>query len=269
MTDQYYVIGNPIEHSKSPEIHRQFAGQTAQLITYERFLAPLGGFDTALDELISTGICGANITVPFKEDAFAYCDTKSVRAERAGAVNTLIIDNGKCFGDNTDGVGLINDLRHNHQIALKQKCVLVLGAGGAVRGILAPLLAHNPACVVVVNRTAQKAYSLARDFADLGHIAGCGFSDLDTTPFDVIINGTSAGLTGDVPPVPARALRPLGVTYDMVYSREPTAFVQWGQRAGASIALDGLGMLVEQAAEAFYLWRAKRPDTRAVIQTLR
>lgn len=270
MTDQYYVIGNPIAHSKSPEIHHQFAQQTDQTMCYERFQAPLGEFASAFTGLVESGVRGANVTVPFKQDAFLYCDAMSGRATRAGAVNTLMIkENGSCYGDNTDGVGLLADLVQNHAVTLLQKRVLVLGAGGAVRGVLAPLLAENPACVVIANRTPGKAHALADDFADLGVIQGCGFDELEKPPFDLIINGTSAGLQGDVPPIAASLLCQGGVTYDMVYSHTPTAFVQWGERAGARLALDGLGMLVEQAAAAFYLWRGQHPDTRPVIQALR
>jgi len=269
MTDQYYVIGNPVEHSKSPEIHRQFAVQTKQTMYYGKFLAPVGGFAESLAALIDEGIRGANVTVPFKEDAFMCCHHMTHRAERARAINTLIIgDDGKCFGDNTDGVGLLTDLTQNHSLDISQQRILVLGAGGAVRGILEPLLDQNPDRIVIANRTPGKARSLARDFSDLGEISGCGFDDLKNRQFDLIINGTSAGLQGKVPPVAPGVLRKGSITYDLMYGREPTAFVQWGRHAGAAEALDGIGMLVEQAAESFYLWRAKRPDTRAVIRDL-
>ena len=270
MIDQYYVIGNPIEHSKSPEIHRQFARQTQQAMHYDKFLAPIGGFAAAFATLIEEGISGANVTVPFKQDAFCCCDHLTPRAERASAVNTLIVGaDGKCTGDNTDGIGLLTDLTQNHGLDLSRRAVLVLGAGGAVRGILEPLLDQNPDCVVVANRTPGRAHGLARDFSELGEISGCGFDDLVNQQFDLIINGTSAGLQGEVPPIVPGVLRSGGITYDLMYGREPTAFVRWGKRAGARQALDGLGMLVEQASEAFYLWRAKRPDTRAVIRRLR
>lgn len=270
MTDQYYVIGNPVEHSKSPQIHRQFAHQTHQLMSYDKFLAPIDGFAGALATLVDAGLRGANVTVPFKRDAFTACSHTTPRAARAGAVNTLIIGrDGKISGDNTDGVGLLTDLTVNHGLDLSNQKVLVLGAGGAVRGILQPLLSQNPEHVVIANRTPEKARGLARDFADLGDINGCGFDDLDNRQFDLIINGTSAGLRGQVPPIDAGVLRAGSVTYDLMYSRDPTAFVLWGRQAGAARALDGLGMLVEQACEAFYLWREKRPDTQTVIRDLR
>ncbi len=270
MTDQYYVIGNPVEHSKSPEIHRQFALQTGQTMYYGKFLAPVGGFAESLAALIDEGIRGANVTVPFKEDAFMCCHHLTHRAERARAINTLsIADDGKCFGDNTDGVGLLTDLTQNHKLDLSQQQVLVLGAGGAVRGILESLLDQKPDRIVIANRTPGKARSLARDFSDLGEIGGCGYDDLTNRQFDLIINGTSAGLQGEVPPIAPGLLRKDSITYDLMYSHEPTAFEQWSRRAGAARVFDGLGMLVEQAAEAFYLWRTKRPDTHAVIRSLR
>jgi shikimate dehydrogenase len=270
MIDQYYVIGNPIEHSQSPEIHRQFALQTQQVMHYDKFLAPIGGFAAAFAALVDEGIRGANVTVPFKQDAFNYCNQLTTRAERAGAVNTLIVSgDGVCTGDNTDGIGLLTDLTLNHGLNLSRRAVLVLGAGGAVRGILEPLLDQTPDRVVIANRTPDRARSLARDFSDLGEISGCGFDDLASLQFDLIINGTSAGLEGQVPPIAPGALRSGGITYDLMYGQEPTAFVLWGRQAGARLALDGLGMLVEQASEAFYLWRAVRPDSRAVIRSLR
>ncbi|MEM7291975.1 MAG: shikimate dehydrogenase [Pseudomonadota bacterium] len=270
MTDQYYVIGNPIEHSRSPEIHRQFAQQTQQQMYYGKFLAPIGGFKPSLKALIDEGIRGANVTVPFKEDAFLCCNHMTHRAERARAINTLIMgDDGKCFGDNTDGIGLLTDLTQNYGLDISHQRVLILGAGGAVRGILEPLLDHKPDHVVIANRTPGRARSLARDFSDLGETSGCGFSDLEGKQFDLIINGTSAGLSGEVPPIPTTVLHKNSTTYDLMYGREPTEFAQWSRRAGAAHSLDGLGMLVEQAAEAFYLWRAKRPDSRAVIKSLR
>ena len=270
MTDQYFVIGNPIEHSKSPEIHRLFAAQTGESMYYGKFLAPVDGFAEALSALIDEGLRGANITVPFKQDAFACCQQLSTRAQRAGAVNTLVIsEDGDYIGDNTDGTGLLRDLIHNHNVQLAERDVLVLGAGGAVRGVLEPLLDQKPRRVVIANRTVEKAAALASDFSDLGTITGCGFDELEQQQFDVIINGTAAGLEGKIPPIPSAALHPGGVTYDMMYSREPTAFVRWGHQASASKALDGLGMLVEQAAESFYLWRGKRPDTQAVLRHLR
>lgn len=270
MTDQYFVIGNPVEHSKSPDIHRLFAEQTGQSMYYGKFLAPIGGFGEAVAALIDEGIRGANVTVPFKEDAFVFCSNRTDRADRAHAVNTLVVnEDGKCLGDNTDGVGMLTDLIHNHHVELAGKEILILGAGGAVRGVLEPLLDQRPHCLVIANRTPEKARALADDFHALGDVTGGGYDTLSDRRFDIIINGTSAGLQGETPPIPHSALREGGITYDMLYGREPTPFVRWGQAAGASQALDGLGMLVEQAAVSFYLWRARRPDTRAVIEHMR
>ena len=271
MTDQYYVIGNPIEQSLSPEIHRQFAEQTAQNMYYGKFLAPIGGFAVSLRSLIDEWIRGANVTAPFKEDAFLICNHMTHRAERARAINTLIMgEDGKCFGDNTDGIGLLTDLTQNYGIEISGQRVLILGAGGAVRGIIEPILDHKPELLVIANRPPGKARSLARDFSDLGSTRGCGLEDISDDHFDLIINGTSAGLQGEVAPVSPRIINPSTITYDLTYGRNaPTSFVKWSRAAGAAQSLDGLGMLVEQAAEAFYLWRAKRPDSRAVIRSLR
>lgn len=270
MTDRYAVVGNPIAHSKSPRIHALFAEQTGEDISYEALLAPREDFAGTVQAFREAGGKGLNVTVPFKQEAWLMATVRGDAAERAGAVNTLsFLDNGLVRGDNTDGVGLLRDLAENHGIALTGTRVLVLGAGGAVRGVLQPLLAVGPAEVVIANRTVDKAVTLAADFADLGTITGCGFDAIGPEGFDIIINGTSAGLGGEVPPVPDHALKPGGACYDMVYGDEPTAFVKWGLAHGAAAALDGLGMLVEQAAESFYLWRGVRPDTAPVITALR
>jgi len=271
MTDQYYVIGNPIEHSRSPDIHRLFAEQTGQQMYYGKFLAPVGGFAASLKSLIDEGIRGANVTVPFKEDAFISCSHMTHRAARARAINTLImVEDGQCLGDNTDGIGLLTDLTQNHSVEIAQQRVLVLGAGGAVRGIVEPMLNQGPDVLMIANRTPGKARVLARDFSDFGNIHGCGFDDLGKIRFDLIVNGTSAGLEGKVPQIPTSVVRAGATTYDLMYGyHKPTAFVQWSRRTVADRSLDGLGMLVEQAAEAFYLWRARRPDTRSAIRYLR
>ncbi|MCB1734939.1 MAG: shikimate dehydrogenase [Gammaproteobacteria bacterium] len=270
MTDRYAVMGNPIGHSKSPKIHALFAAQTGQDLSYDALLVATDGFAAALDEFQANGGCGLNITVPFKQDAWAAMTSLSDRARRAGAVNTIVLhDNGRRHGDNTDGIGLVRDLGVNHGVDLLDKDILVLGAGGAVRGVLQPLLAENPAMLVIANRTVSKAQALAHDFADLGTVTASGFAELADCRFDVIINGTAAGLSGEVPPIPDHILKPGGACYDMVYSDVPTAFVNWAQARRAGVALDGLGMLVEQAAESFYIWRGVRPDTAAVIHTLR
>jgi shikimate dehydrogenase len=267
MTDRYAVFGNPVGHSKSPMIHADFAGQTGQDIDYTAIEPPIGELAAAWQAFCAEGGRGANVTVPFKADAFAFCDTLSHRARRAGAVNTLILGgNGRTYGDTTDGVGLVRDLAY-HRVALAGKRVLIVGAGGAVRGILEPLLGEQPSEVVVVNRTAEKARQLAEDFADLGTIKGGGFDSLDGK-FDVVINGTSASLSGDLPPLPDDLFANGAWAYDMMYGVEPTVFLTWAGPRGAKL-LDGLGMLVEQAAESFYLWRNQRPDTAPVRARLR
>ncbi|WP_447529734.1 shikimate dehydrogenase [Vreelandella sp. TE19] len=267
MSDHYCVLGNPVKHSKSPMIHQAFAEQTGQALRYTAELAPLDGFTAAWQQFCHQGGYGANVTVPFKQDAFALCDTLSLRARRAGAVNTLINgQNGRVYGDNTDGVGLLRDLKAQG-VALRDARILVLGAGGAVRGVLEPLLSEGPQEIVVANRTADKAEALGRDFADLGKTSGGGYHALFGT-FDLVINGTSASLAGDLPPLPDGLFNPGGYAYDMMYGAEPTVFMQWADTRGAT-TVDGLGMLVEQAAEAFFLWRNVRPDTASVREMLR
>jgi shikimate dehydrogenase len=267
--DRYAVMGNPIAHSKSPFIHTLFAEQTGQRLVYDKLLVPLDGFEAAVADFQAGGGKGLNITVPFKQQAWAAVDALSERAERGGAVNTIHFEpDGRRFGDNTDGVGLIRDLRNNHGVAVSRRRVLVLGAGGAVRGLLPALLQEIPAEVVIANRTAAKAEELAQQFGGALPVQGCGFEALAGDGFDIIVNGTSAGLADKVPPLPDALARD-AVCYDMVYSDKPTAFVRWAQARGAAQALDGLGMLVEQAAEAFFLWRGVSPDTAPVIATLR
>lgn len=268
MSDRYCVFGHPIGHSKSPIIHQAFAAQTGEAMGYEAIEAPLDGFQDAWRSFVANGGHGANVTVPFKQEAYRLCDTLSHRARRAGAVNTLLLGkNGATYGDTTDGVGLVRDLA-NHAVALAGKRVLVLGAGGAVRGVLEPLLAAGPAQVVIANRTVEKAECLARDFGDLGAVSGAGFEDL-SGGFDVVINGTSASLSGELPPLPDDLFTERGATaYDMMYAAEPTVFLAWAAARGAK-PLDGLGMLVEQAAESFFQWRHVRPDTAPVLADLR
>ncbi|KAE8437080.1 shikimate dehydrogenase [Vreelandella piezotolerans] len=267
MTDRYCVFGNPIKHSKSPLIHGEFARQTQQPMTYTAVLAPEDGFTDAWRAFVAGGGRGANVTVPFKGDAFALCDTLSYRAKRAQAVNTLIVGgNGRTYGDTTDGIGLVRDLAY-HRVPLAGKRVLVLGAGGAVRGILEPLLAEKPSEVVVANRTVAKAEQLAEAFVDLGRIYGGGFASVKG-PFDVVINGTSASLSGELPPLPETLFGEGAWAYDMMYGAEPTVFLQWAGPRGAKL-LDGLGMLVEQAAESFFAWRNVRPETASVRTLLR
>ena len=267
--DSYVVFGNPIAHSKSPVLHRLFAEQTAQSMQYETLLAPLDDFAGCASAFFRQGR-GANVTVPFKEDAYRLASSLTPRAQRAGAVNTLSkLADGTLQGDNTDGAGLVRDLTVNAGVELTGKRILLLGAGGAVRGVLEPLLAHNPASLVIANRTVEKAEQLAREFADLGPVAASGFSWLKE-PVDLIINATSASLAGELPPIAASLVEPgLTVCYDMMYGKEPTPFCRWATDHGAAKVLDGLGMLAEQAAEAFYIWRGVRPDTGPVLDELR
>lgn len=267
--DRYGVFGNPIGHSKSPLIHRLFAEQTGQQMSYEALLAPLDDFDDYARAFFAEGR-GANVTVPFKEQAFALADSLTERARRAGAVNTLKkLDDGSLLGDNTDGAGLVRDLTVNAGIELRGKRILLLGAGGAVRGILEPFLAQQSQSLVIANRTVDKAEQLARQFADLGPVVASGFDWIDA-PVDLIVNGTSASLAGQLPPIAASLIRP-GHTccYDMMYGAGPTAFNRWAAEQGAARTLDGLGMLVEQAVEAFHLWRGVRPDSAPILAELR
>ena len=267
--DRYCVFGNPIGHSKSPLIHQMFAAQTGEALSYEALLAPLDGFAAFAREFFAAG-CGANVTVPFKEEAFRLADELSQRAARAGAVNTLKkLADGRLLGDNTDGAGLVRDLTVNAGLQLAGQRILLLGAGGAVRGVLEPMLAERPAELVIANRTVEKAEELARLFADLGPVVASGFDWIDA-PVDLIVNGTSASLAGELPPISPTLIRPgHTVCYDMMYAKEPTAFNRWAQTHGAERTLDGLGMLVEQAAEAFFLWRGVRPDSAPVLAELR
>jgi shikimate dehydrogenase len=268
--DHYAVMGNPVAHSKSPRIHTLFAEQTGQQLLYEAILVEKNSFKEAVADFLQHGGKGLNITVPFKEEAWALATTRSERAERAGAVNTLILDqNGRHFGDNTDGAGLVRDLLQNHGATLKNKRLLLVGAGGAARGVIEPLLNENPALLVIANRTADKAIKLARLFCELGHTEGCGLDDVAGQSFDLIINATAASLAGQVPALPDSVITPGSSCYDMMYADKPTAFMEWAQQRGAAHCMDGLGMLVEQAAESFYLWREVRPDTGPVIQALR
>jgi shikimate dehydrogenase len=270
MADRYAVMGNPVAHSKSPRIHHLFAAQTGQSIEYTRILVEAGGFTAAVAEFLAQGGKGLNITVPFKEAAWQLAHTRSPRAEHAGAVNTLVLDpSGRHFGDNTDGAGLVRDLRDNHGVQLHGTRILLLGAGGAARGVIEPLLQERPALLVIANRTADKAIALARHFCTLGHIEGCALADVAGQTFDVIINATAASLSGAVPDIDASVITPQSWCYDMMYGNEPTAFMRWADKYGAGTVMDGLGMLVEQAAESFYLWREVRPDTAPVIAALR
>jgi shikimate dehydrogenase len=271
MTDKYAVFGNPIAHSKSPDIHRQFAEQTGQDLSYSKQLVAEDGFEAAANEFFANGGRGLNITVPFKQDAYAYVARTTPRARRAGAVNTLSLEaDGTILGDTTDGVGLVSDIVNNLGWEIRHKRVLVLGAGGAVRGVLEPLLEQQPQHIVIANRTVDKALQLSKGFAEFGYLLGCGFDMLGEQQFDLIINGTSAGLQGELPLLPDSLIDANGTTacYDMLYGAEPTPFIQWAAQRGAQVS-DGLGMLVGQAAESFALWRGVRPETAPVIANLR
>lgn len=270
MTDHYAVMGNPIAHSKSPRIHSLFAAQTDQAIDYTAILVEPGKFAESVAEFVRRGGKGLNITVPFKQEAWQLASMRSARAEHAGAVNTLVLDpSGKHFGDNTDGIGLVRDLRDNNGVTLQGRRLLLLGAGGAARGVIEPLLQEQPALLVIANRTADKAVALARHFCTLGRIEGCGLDDVAGQTFDLIINATAASLSGHVPAISGDVITPQSVCYDMMYGNGPTAFMNWSSERGAAQVMDGLGMLVEQAAESFYLWRKVRPDTAPVIAALR
>lgn len=269
MTDQYAVFGNPINHSKSPVIHRQFAEQSGQDLHYAKQLVAVDEFVKAAQDFFAQGGKGLNVTVPFKIEAFHFAQQLTARAQRAGAVNTLAVQNdGTILGDNTDGIGMVHDM-HNLGWELEGKRILILGAGGAVRGILQPVLAEYPAEVVIANRTFAKAQELAAHFHDLGNVQSQTFEQLSEEKFDIVINGTSASLTGDLPPLPAYLLNHDACCYDLMYGAEPTVFMRWAQQHGAAKIADGLGMLVGQAAEAFYLWRHIRPEVVPVIMALR
>lgn len=269
MTDLYAVFGNPINHSKSPAIHRQFAEQTGQDMHYTKQLVNEGEFEQAAQNFFAQGGKGLNITVPFKLKAFDFAQKRTPRAERAGAVNTLArLSDGSILGDNTDGIGMIHDM-HNLGWEIQGKRVLILGAGGAVRGILQPLLEESPARVTIANRTLSKAEALAKSFLDLGDIQAKSFDQLVGDSFDIVINGTSASLQGELPPLPDNLLAASACCYDMMYGAEPTIFLQWAKNHGATQIADGLGMLIGQAAEAFYLWRQIRPEVVPVITALR
>lgn len=267
--DNYCVMGNPVAHSKSPLIHHAFAEQVGHEIYYQAILVEPDGFEAALAEFQALGGKGLNITVPFKEDAWRAVDVLSPGAEKAGAVNTIWFEDSKRRGENTDGIGLVHDLLQN-DISIKDKKVLILGAGGAVRGILGPILEQSPAAVLLANRTPARAEALVRIFSEFSHLDYCDLSGLTGRGgFDIVINGTSAGLTGDLPALPDGILGRGGCAYDLVYGDRDTPFVSWAKQRGARLVLDGLGMLVEQAAESFTLWRGVRPRTGPVIEMLR
>lgn len=269
MSDRYAVIGHPISHTKSPRIHRLFAQQTAQEIEYDALLSPLEGFQETLTRFFSAGGRGANITVPFKQEAWAVVSRRTERAQRAGAVNTISLNSlREMEGDNTDGVGLLRDLIDNHGIMLDGATVVLIGAGGAARGVLGPLLEAKPMRLVVANRHAARALELEKAFSDLGPIRACRLEEIPES-VDVMINATSTSLTGESLALPTRSVGSHTVCYDMMYANEPTLFMRWAQQQGSHRQIDGLGMLVEQAAEAFRIWRGVSPVTGPVIAQIR
>jgi shikimate dehydrogenase len=269
VTDLYAVFGNPITQSKSPIIHAEFAKQTAQDLQYTKELIPLDGFAEAVKNFFAhPNGKGLNITVPFKVDAFNLVDELTPRAKIAGAINFIVKQtNGKLLGDNTDGIGMVKDML-NLGWTIKGKRVLILGAGGAVRGVLQPLLDQDPKSITIANRTVSKAEELVRHFQS-EKISAAEYTQLAGKEFDLIINGTSASLHGDLPPLPQKILSSTAGCYDMMYGAEPTVFLKWAQKNNAAQIADGLGMLVNQAAEAFYLWRGVRPDATTVVELLR
>lgn len=269
MPDLYCVFGNPISHSKSPFIHAAFAHETGEALIYEARLAPIDGFAAAVAAFVAEGGRGANVTVPFKEEAFRLCHTLTPRAARAGAVNTLSFVDGRILGDNTDGAGLVADIVGNLGFSPAARRILLLGAGGAARGVIEPLLATAPAALVVANRSVDKALALANAFADLAAVDACSFADLAGKSFDLVINATSASLGGETLPLPGGIFAEGALAYDMMYGRGDTPFLAQARAQGAARCADGLGMLVGQAAEAFFIWRGRRPACAPVMTALR
>lgn len=261
------VFGNPIEHSLSPAIHAQFAQQTATQVDYIKILAPIGSFSQEAQRFVASGGDGFNITVPFKIDAFELATELTLNAKMAGAVNTIKVQEDRLIGENTDGLGLVNDLIQNLGLSLKNKKILILGAGGATQGIVLPLLQQQPSRVMIANRTASKAEKLADDFSKYGSTCGFGLDKIKSDPIDIIINATSASLDGKMPDI-SNGCAHGAICYDLMYGQQ-TPFMTWAKENNASIIADGLGMLVEQAASSFEFWTEKKPDTQAVIKNLR
>lgn len=268
--DKYAVFGNPIKHSKSPVLQMAFAEQTGENIYYSAECVDVDKFSEAVFEFFNQGGKGLNITVPFKLDAFEYANELTPRATLAGAVNTLIKQGEKIIGDNTDGIGLVNDITNNLQWVLDNKKILVLGAGGAVRGVLGPLLEAKPDSITIANRTVEKAQALAESFSDYGKIQACAYEELSTLGnFDIIINGTSASLHGSLPNLPSSIIGSDSYCYDMMYGKENTVFMGWCLEQKAAGVADGLGMLICQGAESFFQWRGVYPQTQVVIEKIR
>ncbi len=268
--DRYAVMGNPVAHSKSPAIHKLFAHQFGHNVEYTAIQVDPGGFAQAVEQFRAAAGKGLNVTVPFKPDAFRLADYLSDRATLAEAVNTLKFEaDGRVFGDNTDGAGIVHDIEMNLGIPLRDKTILILGAGGAVRGVLDPILRHHPKVIVLANRTVAKAKDLVRAFSQHGKIEASSFEDLKGKHFDIVINGTSASLKGEVPPLPMTIFARGALAYDMMYGDRPTPFMEWAMLHNAEKVVDGLGMLVEQAAESYFVWRGVRPETKSVIAAVR
>ncbi len=268
MTDQYCVIGNPIAQSKSPIIHGLFAKACGQDMSYTRLEAPLDGFAQTVDAFVQAGGKGMNVTAPFKLEASDYATERSQAVKLAGAANTLKFEQGLVFAENFDGVGLVRDVSDNLATPLTGKRVLLLGAGGAARGALLPMLSQEPKEIVIVNRTVQKAYDLASIGAPYGRVRSCSYTELEGAVFDVVFNGTSSSLKAELPPVPAAVFEQCALAYDMSYGKGLTPFLKLAQSAGAKKLADGVGMLCEQAAEAFAWWRGVRPNTASAIEAL-
>lgn len=264
-TARYAVLGNPIEHSRSPQIHTLFARQTQQDMTYEKLLVPLDGFEEFALGLRDSGYLGLNVTLPFKLDAAKLADSLTARARLAGAVNTLKFDGESIIGDNTDGVGFVRDVAQRLKFRFEDSSILILGAGGGVRGLIGSLLEERPKWIAVANRTHGRAQELADEFG----VEALGFDEVAAEHFDLVINGTSTGLTNAAPPIDPETFDDCSLAYDLIYDAQPTPFMQLARRGRAAAVSDGLGMLIEQAAEAFLLWRGVRPDTAPVFQEMR
>lgn len=269
MLDSYAVIGNPISHSKSPLIHTAFSQQTHQSMQYAAILAPLDGFQTTVSNFRQQGGKGLNVTVPFKLEAYQLSTRLTERATIAQAVNTLKFENDEILGDNTDGAGLVRDITLNLGIPLATKRILLMGAGGAARGVILPLLQQKPSMLAIANRTPDKAEALQQQFVSCGNVVAGDFMSFPDERFDIIINATSASLHNALPELPVHIFAADALAYDMMYSHEPTRFLKFAQQNGARHLADGIGMLVEQAAESFFLWRGIRPRTKPVIALLK
>ena len=267
--DRYAVMGYPVSHSRSPVIHRLFAVQTGQNLHYELLEVAPDKLQSAVRQFGETGGKGLNVTVPHKSAVTRFVDDMSERASTAGAINTLVFKDEEIFGDNTDGVGLLRDLESNLELDLEGANILILGAGGSTRGILTPLLEAKPASIVIANRTVDKAMALADKFSSQGPVTASSFKNLRTPPdFDLVINATSAGVKGEMPPFPEQAIGGNTVCYDLSYSMRTTPFADWAKKQGAAKSVMGWGMLIEQAAESFFIWRGVRPDTAQVLKQI-